>query len=58
MLPFPTLAAPTTVSPTAATEQEHYQQNDQYGFHVVPHWDEEARLTLITVVSHLHHVTR
>jgi hypothetical protein len=34
----PTLATPTTVSPTSATEQEHQQQNDQYGFHtIVPH---------------------
>jgi hypothetical protein len=38
MRPFPTLATPTTVSPTSATEQEHHQQNDQYGFHNVgPH---------------------
>jgi hypothetical protein len=37
--PFPTLATPTTVSPTSATKQEHHQQNDQYGFHnVVPHF--------------------
>lgn len=32
--PAITLAAPTTVSPTSATEQEHHQQNDQYGFHL------------------------
>ena len=28
------LAAPTRVSPAAATEQKHYQKNNQYGFHV------------------------
>jgi len=38
VLPFPILAAPARVAPTAATEQKHYQQNDQYGFHVVPHF--------------------
>lgn len=31
------LAAPTRVSPAPAAEQKQNQQNNQYGFHVVPH---------------------
>jgi hypothetical protein len=45
------LAAPTTVSPTTATEQKHHQQNDQYGFHLVPHLYEEAELAFVTAVT-------
>jgi hypothetical protein len=31
------LAAPTRVSPPSATEQKQHQENNQYGFHFVPH---------------------
>jgi hypothetical protein len=31
------LGAPTRVSPTAATKQKQHYENNQYGFHVVPH---------------------
>jgi hypothetical protein len=51
-----TLAAPTTVSPTTATEQKHHQQNDQYGFHLVPHVYEEAELAFVTAVALLHYI--
>jgi len=54
--PFPTLATPTTVSPTSATNQEHHQQNDQYSFHnIVPHFQEEAGLAFVTAISFLHY---
>jgi hypothetical protein len=54
--PVITLAAPTTVSPTTATEQKHHQQNDQYGFHLVPHVYEEAELAFVTAVALLHYI--
>jgi hypothetical protein len=54
--PVIALAAPTMVSPTTATEQKHHQQNDQYGFHLVPHVYEEAELAFVTAVALLHYV--
>jgi hypothetical protein len=53
--PVIALAAPTRVSPTAATEQKHHQQNDQYGFHLVPHVYEEAGQAFVTAVALLHY---
>jgi hypothetical protein len=49
------LTAPTTVSPTTTTKQQHHQQNDQYGFHFVPHVYEKAELAFETAVALLHY---
>jgi hypothetical protein len=44
------LAAPARVSPAPAAEQKQHQKNNQHGFHVVPHLQEEAGLAFVTVV--------
>jgi len=44
------------VSPAAATEQKHYQKNNQYGFDVGTSVAmKEAGLAFVTVVSLLHY---
>jgi hypothetical protein len=51
------LAAPTSVSPAPATDQEQHQDNNQNSCHVTPHLQEEAELAFVTVVPLLHYAT-
>jgi hypothetical protein len=55
--PVIVLGAPTTVPPAPSAEQKQNHKNNQYGFHVAPHWEEEAGLAFVTVASDLPHPT-